>query len=189
MQLLPAVPPRLPSYLFGIDEYGNTAIRPGALITYDPFDVLPQQAKYWASEYGLRYSLDQTITYVNMTDIVKGDNEMGFYTLDFKAKWAIFDAPDADTAGWITSQIEAKTPLAGTNAIQSAKDNVGTITDPTGIWSSVNGFRVPELAWQQSFFDGRAVLVAGSINQENYLDKNAYAHTGRGQFLNFGLDQ
>jgi hypothetical protein len=50
LQLFPAVPPRLPSYLSGVDDYGNTAIRPGALITYDPFDVLPQYANYWASE-------------------------------------------------------------------------------------------------------------------------------------------
>jgi porin len=186
-QLFPAVPPRLASYLTSVDKYGNTAIRPGALVTYDPFDVVPQAAKYWASEYGLRYSLDQTITYVNMTDIVKGDNQMGFYTLDLKAKWAMFDSPTLGMAGWITAQVEVKTPLAGTNATQSAKDNIGTITDPTGIWSSVNGIRMPELAWQQSFFDGKAVLVAGSINQENYLDKNAYAHTGRGQFLNSAL--
>ena len=186
-QLFPAVPPRLPSYLFSVDEYGNTAIRPGALITYDPLDVLPQYAKYWASEYGLRYSLEQTLTYVSMTDVVKGDNTLGYYTFDFKAKWAVFDAPGAGTAGWISSQIEAKTALGGTNDTQSAKSNLGTITDPTGIWSSVNGIRVPELAWQESFLDGSAVLVAGSINQENYLDKNAYAHTGRGQFINSAL--
>jgi hypothetical protein len=183
----PAIPPRLSSYLFGLDEYGNTVIRPGALITWDPFDVVPQQAKYWASEYGLRYSLDQTLTYVNMTHVVKGDNALSFYTLDLKAKWAVFDAPDAGTAGWLSAQFEVKTGLGGDNETQSPKSNLGMITDPAGIWSSINGKRVPELAWQQSFFDGTAVLVAGSINQENYLDKNAYAHTGRGQFLNSGL--
>ena len=186
-QFFPAVPPRLPSYLSSVDDYGNTAIRPGALITYDPFDVLPQGAKYWASEYGLRYSLDQTITYVHMSEVLKGENDLGYYTFDFKAKWAVFDAPGAGTAGWISSQIEAQTALGGTNDTQSAKSNLGTVTDPTGIWSSVNGIRVPELAWQESFLDGQAVLVAGTINQENYLDKNAYAHTGRGQFINSAL--
>jgi hypothetical protein len=186
-QLFPAVPPRLPSYLYSVDDYGNTAVRPGALIPYDPFAVLPQYAKYWTSEAGMRYSLEQTITYVNMTDVVKGDHAMGFYTLDLKAKWALFDLPGVGTAGWLSSQIEVKTPVGGTNAVQSPKSNLGTITDPAGIWSGVNGIRVPELAWQQSFFDGSAVLVAGSINQKNYLDKNAYAHTGRGQFLNSAL--
>jgi len=122
-----------------------------------------------------------------MTDVVKGDNTLGYYTLDFKAKWAVFDAADARTAGWISSQIEVKTTLGGTNDTQSAKSNLGTITDPTGIWSRVNGIRVPELAWQESFLDGNAVLIAGSINQKNYLDKNAYAHTGRGQFINSAL--
>jgi hypothetical protein len=187
LQFFPAVPPRLPSYLSGVDDYGNTAVRPGALIPYNPLDWLVQNPKYWLSEYGLRYSLDQTLTYVHMTDVLKGENDLGYYTFDFKAKWAVFDAPGAGTAGWISSQIEAKTALGGTNDTQSAKSNLGTITDPTGIWSGVNGIRVPELAWQESFLDGEAVLVAGMINQENYLDKNAYGHTGRGQFINSAL--
>ena len=62
-----------------------------------------------------------------------------------------------------------------------------TLTDPTGIWSSVNGFRVPELAWQQSLRDGEVVVVAGMISQRNYLDGNAAAHTGRGEFMNSAL--
>jgi len=170
-----------------VDEYGNTAVQPGALIPYNPLDGLAQDPKYWLSEYGLRYSLDQTLTYVHMTDVVKGDNNLSYYTLDFKAKWAVFDAPGAAAAGWITTQIEVKSAVGGTNDNQSSKSNFGTITDPTGIWATVNGIRVPELAWQQSFADGDAVLVAGIINQENYLDKNAYAHTGRGQFINSAL--
>ena len=34
----PAVPPRLMSYLYSNDEFGNTAIRPGALIDVAPFE-------------------------------------------------------------------------------------------------------------------------------------------------------
>jgi hypothetical protein len=34
----PAVPPRLMSYLYCNDEFGNTAIRPGALIDVVPFE-------------------------------------------------------------------------------------------------------------------------------------------------------
>jgi porin len=51
----------------------------------------------------------------------------------------------------------------------------------------VNGIRVPELAWQQSFRDGEVVVVAGMVDQSNYLDANSYANNGRGQFLNLAL--
>src|SRR5262249_6363615 len=60
-------------------------------------------------------------------------------------------------------------------------------TDPTSIWSSVNGLRIPELAWQQSLYNGEVVVVGGMLNQANYLDANAYAGTGRGQFMNSAL--
>src|SRR5208283_4854889 len=70
---------------------------------------------------------------------------------------------------------------------QSAKSNLGTVTDPTGIWSSVNGARIPELAWQQSLRDGEIVVVAGMVSQRNYIDGNAYADSGRKQFINSAL--
>src|SRR5208282_5185254 len=70
---------------------------------------------------------------------------------------------------------------------QDAKSNLGTLTDPDGIWSSVNGFRVPELAWQQSLRDGEIVVVAGMVSQRNYIDGNAYADSGRSKFMNSAL--
>jgi hypothetical protein len=69
----------------------------------------------------------------------------------------------------------------------SAQANLGTIADPAGIWSSVNGLLVPELAWQQSFRDGELVVVGGVVNQSNYLDANAYAGNGSGEFMNSAL--
>ena len=103
-----------------------------------------QGAKYRFSEYGFRYSLDQTFNFVTMTDVKAGDNG---------------DAQDA-------------------------RHSLGSITDPTSIWSSHNGVRIPELAWQQSLRDGDLVAVAGMVSQRNYFDGNAYAHTGCGQFMN-----
>ena len=146
-----------------------------------------QGGKYRLSEYGFRYELEQTLTFVSMTDVMKGDNNLGYYTLDFKAKWAVFDAPAAGTAGWVSTQVEAKSGVGPAGGKQSAKSNLGTVTDPTGIWSSVNGVRVPELAWQESLRDGEIVAVAGAINQENYMDRNVYAQNGRSQFFNSAL--
>jgi carbohydrate-selective porin OprB len=122
-----------------------------------------------------------------MTDVMKGDNALDSYTFDLKSKWAIFSAADSGTAGWISSQIEAKTGFGLDTEKQSPKSNLGTITEPAGIWSGVNGVRVPELAWQQSLRDGEIVVIVGMVNQGNYIDQNAYAQSGRNQFFNSAL--
>ena len=139
------------------------------------------------SGYGLRYSLAQTATFVNLTDVMQGDNVLGFYTFDLALKWAVFNTAHSDAAGWISAQIEAKTGLGVGGDNQSAKSNLGTVTSPTSIWSSHNGWRIPELAWQQSFRHGEVVVLAGMVSQGNYIDVNSYANSGRGQFLNSAL--
>jgi porin len=186
-QFFPAVPPRLMPYLGSLDEFGNTALRPGALFDFVPLEAPVAGAKYWLSEYGLRYSLEQSLTCVNMTDVKQGSSSLGFYTFDLKAKWAVLDSPGVGTAGWISTQVEAKTGLGDAGGTQSPKSNLGTLTEANDDWSSVNGFRVPELAWQQSLRDGEVVVVAGMVSQRNYLDGNAAAHTARGEFMNSAL--
>jgi hypothetical protein len=74
-----------------------------------------------------------------------------------------------------------------THACQCIQTNIGSLTNPTGFWSTHSGFRVPELAWQQSFLSGHIVALAGVVSQGNYIDANTYANTGRGQFINSAL--
>lgn len=193
-QFFPPYQPELMPYLAGFNNHGNSALRPGALTSYVPLDVPIQGVKFALSAYGLRYSLEQTATYVSMSDVKKGDDDtLAFYTFDLKAKWAIFDAPAAGTAGWISSQMDGKTGVGSAVGLgtagdkQDAKSNIGSYTDPTGIWSMKQGVRVPELAWQESFCNGKAVVLAGVVSQRNYLDGNAFAHIGRGEFLNSAL--
>jgi porin len=186
-QWFPAAQARLMPYLAAQDEFGNTAIHPGPLIPSTPIEVAAQRGKYWLSEIGLRYSLAQTFTFVSMSDVMQGDNVLGFYTFDFAAKWAVFSTADSSMASWISAQIEAKTGLGSAGDTQSAGSNLGMITEPTSIWSGVNGFRIPELAWQQSFRHGEIVALAGMVSQGNYIDVNSYANSGRGQFLNSAL--
>lgn len=187
LQLFPSVPPPLMPYLASQDEFGNTATRPGALIPFAPLEPQLQGAKFWLSEGGLRYSLQQTFTHVSLSDVMQGESAFSYYTFDFAGKWAVFNEPSIGTAGWISTQIEAQSGLGTAAQTQDAKSNLGTVTDPTGIWSSKEGFRVPELAWQQSLSDGKWVVVAGMISQGNYFDANSYAQSGRGQFINSAL--
>ena len=186
-EYFPTAPARLSPYLYSSDELGNTAVRPGPLIDVAPLEPQVQGAKYWLSNYGFRYALKQTFTYASMSDVKQGDSSLGNYNLDLPIKWTLFEARDADTAGWISAQIEYQIAIDGARPTQTPETNTGTLTNPTGFWSTHSGFRLPELAWQQSFDAGRMVALAGIINQGNYLDANAYANSGRGQFLNSAL--
>ena len=62
-QFFPASSPPLMPYLAGQDDYGNTAIRAGALFNFVPLDVPVQGGKYWLSQYGFRYSLQGSAGY------------------------------------------------------------------------------------------------------------------------------
>lgn len=187
LEWFPATQPPLGSYLAAQDEFGNTAIKPGALVPLTPVDVAVQQGKYWLSEIGLRYSLAQTFTWASLSGAMQGADNLGLYTFDFAAKWAVFDASTAGTAGWVSTQIEAKSGLGAAGDTQSPQANLGTVTAPAQIWSEVNGVRLPELAWQQSFRDGEWVALVGVVSQGNYLDANSYANSGSSQFLNSAL--
>jgi porin len=187
LHFLPPVPPKLPPYLMGLDEFGNTAIQPGPLLASGGLDTLVQRPKYWLSDYGLNYSLQQTFTCASMTGVQQEDPNLGYYDLDFHADWAIYNHQSLGMAGWLSAELEAQSGLGSAGAAHSAQSNLGAITDPTGLWTSVNGLQVPELAWQQSFRDGEVVVVGGVVNQSNYLDANAYANNGSGQFMNSAL--
>jgi hypothetical protein len=174
---LPAAPPRLMPYLYSNDEFGNTAIRHGALIEVFPLEPAVQGAKTWLSSTGLRYSLQQSFTYSAMSEVVRGDSELGNYNLDFAGKWALFDLRgERGSAGWLSWQVEYQTPIGGAPSSQSVQRNIDSLTNPLGFRSSHSGWRVPELAWQQSFDAGRWVALAGVINQGNYLDVNSYTN-------------
>ena len=186
-ELFPAAQPSLMPYLGSNDELGNTAIRPDPLIPSMPWDVLMQRVKYELSQYGPRYSLKQTVTVMTMTDVKQGNDYLAFYTLDLPSKLALYSTAGGSSAGWLSSKIEYKTGLDNAGDSQSPKSNLGTLTAPANIYSKVNGVRLPELAWQQSLFDGRLVGVAGGVDQGNYFDANTYANSGRGQYLNSAL--
>jgi len=187
LEMFPAAPPRLQPYLYNIDEMGNTAASPGALFNIAGLEPAVQQEKYALAGVGLRYSFQQTLTYASMSNVVKGDDSLGKYNVNLPLKWTVFDARELGTAGWVSAQVQYQSALGGSPSQQTAKTNVGALTNPTAFWSTRSSFRVPELAWQQSFAEGHVVAVAGVINQANYLDTNAYANSGRGQFINSAL--
>jgi porin len=184
LQWLPATPPLLAPYLGNLDELGNTAIQPGALFTAEPLSQAAQAGKYWLSGFGFRESFVQSLTFVSMSDTLSGASTLQYYAADFLGKWAVYEVPGGGPAGWLSVEANVQLGLSPASRTQSPQGNLGTVVNPQANVFGPNGLWMSELAWQQSFLDGRLVMLAGLVDQANYLDANAYANNSQGQFLN-----
>ena len=108
LRWFPAHQPRMMSYLASNDEFGTTALKPGALVRSVPWEPLVERAKSALAEHGLRYSLEQTVTYATLSDVASGASELGWYTFNLQTKWAVFDHPKGGAAGWIARRFKPK---------------------------------------------------------------------------------
>jgi len=186
-QWFPPTPPVLMPYLANLDEYGNTAIQPGPVFAVEPVSQLAQSAKYAASELGLRYTLYQSLTAVSMSDFASGSRALQYYTATFLGKWAVTEVPEDGRAGWLSTEANVQLGLSPASRTQSPQANLATLVNPLATVGGPNGGWISELAWQESLADGKVVLVAGLVDQSNYLDANTYANNSHGQLLNSAL--
>jgi porin len=186
-QWFPATPPVLMPYLAGLDEFGNTAIQPGAVFPNDPLSPYVQDGKYWLSGLGLRYSFYQSFTMVNLTDAASGASALQYYTASFVGKWAVAESTQAGTAGWLSTEVNIQQGLSPASRTQSPQGNLGSIANPLATVYGPNGGWISELAWQQSLMHGELVVVGGLVDESNYLDANNYANNSQGQFMNSAL--
>ena len=185
-QWLPSTPPVLMPYLANLDEYGNTTIQPGALFDFEPL-VPVQAAKYALSDVGLRYSLYQSLTMVSMTDVASGASALQYYTATFFGKWAVTEVADPVRAGWLSTEANVQLGLSPASRSQSPQANLRTVANPLATVYGPNGAWISELAWQTMLAEGKVVVLAGLVDQSNYLDANTYANVSQGQFLNSAL--
>src|SRR5262249_35690238 len=100
---------------------------------------------------------------------------------------AILSAPKAGVGLWLTAETSGHLGLDSVSAATTPRKNLGTIVNPVGAVGGPNGIVLRQLALQLSMADGKFVLTAGVINQGRYLDRNIYADTARGKFLNSAL--
>jgi porin len=180
----PATPSVLMPYLGNLDEFGNTAFQPGALLPRDPPGELVQGAKYWLSGLGLRYNLYQSFTWLSLTDVAAGETTLGYYTATYVGKWAVLESVAGGTGGGLSTEANVQLGLTPASRTELPQANLGTVVNPNGTLFGPNGIWLSELAWQQSLAGGRVVLLAGMVDQSNYVDANSYANNSQGQLLN-----
>ncbi|MFO1461948.1 MAG: carbohydrate porin [Verrucomicrobiota bacterium] len=180
----PSTPPVLPAYLANIDEFGNTALQPGALFNLAPVSSALQSAKMELSEAGLRYNFYQSVTIASVSGPTYGGNALQYYTATYLGKWAVSENPSWGTASWLSTEFNAQRGLSSQSRSQSLQGSLGSVVNPNATVFGPNGLWVSELAWQQSLMGGDLVVLAGQLDQSNYIDSNLYANNSQGQFLN-----
>ena len=181
--------PGLASYLSSQDELGNTALQPEPFLHYDQITRRVQRVKYTLSDFGLYYTFQQALGYAASLHHALGNSQgLGYYAFELYAKQLVFSVPSAagtaGTAGWISLEVDGG-DILGTSLQQVNRGaRFGSLVNPVGTLSPVEGLYLAELAWQQSFAGGKAVFLAGILDQTNYLDANAYANDQFAQFVN-----
>jgi hypothetical protein len=182
--------PGLASYLSSQDELGNTALQSGPLLHHDQITQRVQRLKYTLSDVGFFYTFQQALGYVASPNSTLPDSRsFGSYAFELYAKQLVFSVPSsgtagtAGTAGWISLEVNGGGILGTTLHQVNPAVHLGSLVNPLGLLSPVEGLYLGELAWQQSFADGKAVFIAGMLDQTNYLDANAYANSPFSQFL------
>lgn len=176
--------PGLAPYLSGLDEYGNTAVKPGALFPSEPLSRGVQQLKYTLANYGFYYNLAQAAEYVTLTHVPPMAHDLGYYSYEFFFKQSVFHVQHTGTAGWVSGELYGGAALGAASRETTPAAALRSIADPAGSVSDLYGVAVAELAWQQAFAERSVVALAGVIDQTSYLDTNAYANFAFGQFQN-----
>lgn len=176
--------PGLAPYLSNQDELGNTALQPEPFLHYDQITRRVQRAKYALSDFGFYYTFQQALGYAaSPNNALPNPRSFGYYAFHLYAKQLVLSVPSSRTAGWISLEVNGGDILGTSLRQANLAARFGSLVHPVGVVSPVNGLYLGELAWQQSFADGKAVVIAGMLDQTNYLDTNAYANSQFSQFL------
>ena len=185
LQWFPQNQPGLPSYLSSQDELGNTALQPEPFLHYDAITRQVQRAKYALSDFGLYYTFQQALGFATSPhDALANSRSLGYYAFELYAKQLVFSVPSSRTAGWLSLEVDGGDILGTSLRRVNRAALLGPLADPVGALSPVEGLYLAELAWQQSFAGGKAVFLAGILDQANYLDANTYANDQFAQFFN-----
>ena len=185
VQWFPNKQPDLASYLSGLDKLSNSALQPGALLQDGPISHGIQHAKDRLADFGFSYQLQHTLGYATrLNDTLPDSQHVGYSSFELYAKQSVFQVPDSGTAGWISFELDGGTSLGTKRRRANPAAVLGSLVDPVGMLSPVRGVFLSELAWQQSFADGKTVIIAGMLDLTNYLDTNTYASSSFSQFQN-----
>lgn len=180
-ELFPQSAGALATYLENINTLDSSCLQPGALISRDPISDAAQWTKEQIARSGFEYLLYQSYNVTTMTERAQGDATIQAYTFQFFGNLHVYNSPSG--SGWVTTELNGGSGLGVNFEEQNPQANAGTQSNPSGVWLPPS-FWAAEIAWAMSMAEGKVVVVAGQVDQSNYLDTNTYSQNQYGQLMN-----
>lgn len=184
-RFFPSTPQKFMPYLDSLFVPGNTCAEPCALVSEDFLSTAAQKVKHGLSRVGLQYTLTMSANYAGMAPRPRGQQTdfMSFNNV-LNAMW--FLAKDCDNSQGIFLSVEADWGQGAnfSERRKSVQQSLGSLSNPQGCIRGGNGVFVPNLALGYSGFDGKWVMMAGTIDTTDFLDQNAYSANWNGNLTN-----
>ena len=186
LQLFPAKPPEMMPYLASVNLYGCTCLQENAAVMGDPLSLAAQAVKTELAKVGINYAIWQSYDFVAMAGTLPGkQSTLNAYTFNSYLTWNVFQSDEASgTSGWLTVGASASSGLGVDLNQQTPSTSLGLIGYPEGAFYGQTAY-LYQLAWQQSFLDGKFVATVGFMDPEVYMDLNTFSNNQYNQLLNY----
>lgn len=138
-----------------------------------------------AAKKGLTFYVEQAFnqSWIN-NPVPDSHSHQAWYLLHAHAAYNLIES-SRHQGTWI------KVELSGSSALSSRTNETGSLDSAFGSSGPLHTdifedglYYLPEISISQGFCKGKAVFMAGIINQTNYFDTNSYANSSFGQFTN-----
>lgn len=184
-RFFPAKPQKFMPYLDSIFVPGNTCAEPCSIVSEDAISTAAQRMKTALSRIGLQYNMTLSANYTTLPQRFTGKRR-DFMAFNNVANFTWFLAKDCDDSQGIFLSVEVDWGQGANfnERKRSAKDSIGSLSNPQGSIRGGKGAFVPNLALGYSCFDGKWVGMIGTIDTTDFLDQNAYSASWSGNLTN-----
>lgn len=183
--LLPSSPQKFMPYLDGIFVPGNTCCEPCTIVGEDVVSTTAQKVKHALSRVGLQYTLTLSADYAGIAPRPAGRraNFMSFNNA-VSGNWFLAKSADGGQGVFLSFEADWGQGANFNERRNGVQQSLGSLSDPQGCLRGGNGVFLPQLALGYSGFDGKWVMMAGTLDSSNFLDQNAYSADWNGNLMN-----
>lgn len=183
-RFFPAEPPPLKTKLAEAHVLGTECLAHDPLLE-DPISTEAQSIKSALSTLGLEYQINQSLTLVLVDEPEDGrSSTLGAYSFQAYLNWYL--ARDEAGGAWLSVEAIGGNGIGSNWLNRSPGSAIESLSEPGGTWTGTN-LAVVELAGALSLADGEIAVIAGMVNQSNYIDLNTYSQSQFGQLLNYAF--
>lgn len=183
--LFPSQPQKLMPYLDSVFILGNKCKEPGALIERDALSDAAQRVKSAASQVGINYDLTLSFNYVGISP-GPGSNRRDFMAFNSSlwGSWTLARNASGSQGVFLMMELDYGQGMNFNEVKSNVAGSIGSISNPQSSNRGGNGAYIPHLSLGYSGFDGKWVIMVGTMDLSNIFDQNAYSASWNGDLMN-----